>query len=149
LQVNKQICKNNSNQFFLTLFLGILDIRSGILNYCNAGHSQSILIPGNGKVRDLNDQHGLPLGLYPDKEYKDSSITISKGDALILYTDGITEHINEKGEFFGNEKLSSLFAHAKGKSPEETAIMIMQKVDQFGNGAQQHNDLSLMVLNYD
>jgi phosphoserine phosphatase RsbU/P len=147
-QVNKQLCKNNSNQFFLTLFLGILDIRKGVLNYCNAGHSPSFLIPGNGKPQELNDQHGLPLGLYPEKEYFDSEITIHKGDALILYTDGITERMNEKGEFFGIAELHSLIAYTRGKSPEETALLIMQKVDQFGSGVPQHNDLSLMVLNY-
>jgi phosphoserine phosphatase RsbU/P len=147
-QVNKQLCKNNSNQFFLTLFLGILDLSNGILNYCSAGHTPTILYSANGKMQELNNQHGLPLGLYPDKEYSDTSISIHKGDYLILYTDGVTEHINEAGEFFGAGSFYSLLKQLKDKSPEEIATMIMQSVDKFGSGAAQHNDLSLMVVKY-
>jgi sigma-B regulation protein RsbU (phosphoserine phosphatase) len=147
-QVNKQLCKNNSNQFFLTLFLGILDITNGILNYCSAGHTPTILYSANGKMQELNNQHGLPLGLYPDKEYTDTSISIYRGDYLILYTDGVTEHINEAGEFYGAGSFYSLLKQLKDKSPEEIATMIMQSVDRFGSGAAQHNDLSLMVVKY-
>jgi sigma-B regulation protein RsbU (phosphoserine phosphatase) len=147
-QVNKQLCKNNSNQFFLTLFLGILDISNGILNYCSAGHTPTILYSANGKIQELNNQHGLPLGLYPEKEYSDTSITINKGDYLVLYTDGVTEHINEAGEFFGAGSFYSLLKQLKDNSPEEISTMIMQSVDRFGSGAAQHNDLSLMVVKY-
>jgi phosphoserine phosphatase RsbU/P len=147
-QVNKQLCKNNSNQFFLTLFLGILDISTGILNYCSAGHTPTILYSASGKIQELNNQHGLPLGLYPGKEYSDTSITIYKGDYLVLYTDGVTEHINEAGEFYGAGSFYSLLKQLKDKSPEEIATMIMESVDRFGSGTAQHNDHSLMVVKY-
>ena len=147
-QVNKQLCKNNANQFFLTLFLGILDISDGILNYCSAGHTPSILYSANGTMQELDNQHGLPLGLYPEKEYSDTSIDINKGDYLILYTDGVTEHINEAGEFYGVHSFYSLLNQLKDKTPEEIATMIMKSVDRFGSGVTQHNDLSLMVVKF-
>ena len=148
-KVNKELCINNSNQFFLTLFLGILDIKKGILNYCNAGHAPTFWLSATGKVKELGDQHGLPPGLYPDRNYQDTTISISKGDTLILYTDGITEHINESGEFYGVNNFYKLFDQMKGMSPEDISGLIMNDVDNFGGQVSQHDDLSLMVLKYE
>jgi sigma-B regulation protein RsbU (phosphoserine phosphatase) len=96
----------------------------------------------------LNDQHGLPLGLYPEKEYLDSTIQIKKGESLILYTDGITDHINEAGEYFGNAQLLHLLRQIREKNPEILLKRIIDTVDQFGHGVSQDDDLSLMVVNY-
>jgi phosphoserine phosphatase RsbU/P len=130
------------------LFMGILDIQKGVLNFCNAGHSPTFLLSGSGNVKELNDQHGLPLGLYPQRDYKDSTVSIHKGDTLVLYTDGITEHVNESGEFFGVDGFFKLFNQIKNNSPEEIARLIMDDVDKFGGDVSQSDDLTLMVLSY-
>jgi len=148
IQVNKQLCQNNSNQFFLTLFLGILDIEKEVLNYCNAGHTPTFLQTSSGNVKELGDPHGIPLGLYPDRNYKDSVISISKGDTIILYTDGVTDHMNGKGEFFGVDSFYKLFNQMKDLSPEEAAGLIKKSLADFGKGSIQHDDLSLMILKY-
>jgi len=145
-QVNKQLCKNNTNQFFLTLFLGILDISTGRLTFCNAGHSPALFSSGNGQVRELIDQHGVPLGLFPDKEYGETAVLFERGECLILYTDGITDHINKAGEFFGIHGFISLVRQIVDKSPEGLVNRIMESVDTFGNGVLQNDDLSLMVV---
>ncbi len=147
-KVNKQLCINNSNQFFLTLFLGIIDLQKMTMSYCNAGHTPAFLHPARGSMTELSGQHGLPLGLYPDRDYLDSSITLGHGDSVILYTDGITERINESGEFFGTDSLYSLFHQMKGLNPDEISALIMKSVDDFGGKATLNDDLSLMILKY-
>lgn len=145
-QVNKVLCKRNTSQFFLTLFIGILDTRQRILNYCNAGHTPTFLLSASGNVTELGDPHGLPLGLYPDRNYRDSIVHIRKDDTLILYTDGITEQMNEAGEFFGVDTFYSLFSQFRDKAPEEIASIIVHKVDDFAEGAARNDDLSLLVI---
>ncbi len=145
-QVNMLLCKNNSNQFFLSLFLGILDIKEKTLNYCNAGQTPSFFISHAGKVKELGDPHGLPLGLYPDRSYKDTYIHMGKGDTLIMYTDGVTEQLNEAGEFFGVDNFYLLFDAMKEKTPEEIAGIIIGAVNDFAGATAQIDDLSLLVL---
>ncbi len=146
--VNKALCRNNTNQFFLTMFLGIIDTRNGVLNYCNAGHVPTFLISPSGNVKELGDPHGLPLGLYAETIYKDSSVHLKHGDHLILYTDGITEQVSEKGEYFGVNNFYRLFDQFKDRSPEEIAGIIVQSVGDFAGNAAHTNDLSLLVIEY-
>jgi phosphoserine phosphatase RsbU/P len=145
-QVNKVLCKRNTSQFFLTLFIAILDTRQRILNYCNAGHTPTFLLSSGAKVTELGDPHGLPLGLYAERYYKDSTVHIKKDDTLILYTDGITEQMNEAGEFFGVDSFYNLFSQFKDKTPAEIASIIVQNVDDFAEGAARIDDLSLLVI---
>ncbi len=148
-QVNKQLGRNNTNQFFLTLFLGILHTETGNLNYCNAGHAPTFLVSSNGNVKELADPHGIPLGLVHDTSYKDSTVHLKQGDHLILYTDGITEQANENGEYFGVDGFYALFNYFKGHSPDEIAEMIVKKVGDFAGNTKHTNDLSLMVFGFE
>ncbi len=145
-QVNMLLCRNNSNQFFLSLFLGILDVEEKTLNYCNAGHTPSFFMSHAGKVKELGDPHGLPLGLYPERSYKDSVIHMGKGDTLILYTDGVTEQLSEDGDFFGVDNFYRLFDIMKDKTPDEIAEIIIGSVNNFAGATPQSDDLSILVL---
>jgi sigma-B regulation protein RsbU (phosphoserine phosphatase) len=147
-QVNKQLGRKNTNQFFLTLFLGILHTETGILNYCNAGHVPTFLVSSSGNVKELADPHGIPLGLNHDTSYKDSTVHMKQGDHLILYTDGITEQANEDGDYFGVDGFYALFNQFKSHSPDEIAEMIVKRVGDFAGNAKHTNDLSLMVIGF-
>lgn len=148
-EVNAMLCKNNDNQFFLTLFLGIIDLQKETLNYCNAGHSPSFLLSHNGNVKELGDPHGLPLGLYHDRIYKDNLVHMDKRDALILYTDGIIEQNNESGEQFGTDSFYRLFEKIRGKTPEEISGAIIKAVNDFAGATHQSDDLSLLVISHE
>ncbi len=147
-KINNELCRNNRNQFFLTLFLGILDCRMGILNYCNAGHIPSFIVSENGHITELGDPHGLPPGLYCERDYTDASIPVRKNDLLILHTDGVTDQSNEAGEFFGAARLRSLLAQLRDRTPEEASNIILRSVDDFSKGSTPTDDLSLMVMKY-
>lgn len=147
--VNKLLCKNNSNQFFLSLFLGILDLENDTLNYCNAGHTPSFLIPNAGNVKELGDPHGLPLGLYFDRGYKENVVKFSKGDILVMYTDGVTEQVNETGEFFGVDNFYRIFDKVKNHTTEEVAGVIIGEVNSFAGASSQSDDLCLLILKHE
>jgi phosphoserine phosphatase RsbU/P len=102
---NKDLFTTSGHQYFLTLFLGVLNVKKGELNYCNAAHTTSFILKSNGNITELNKFHGLPLGLYPDSNYSDTKIKLEKGDSIILYTDGVTELENAENEQFGKNRL--------------------------------------------
>ncbi len=109
-KANKELCTNNQHQFFLTLFLGVLNVKSGDLYYCNAAHTTTLILKQNGDITELNNSHGLPLGLYPEKDYNDSKATVENGDSIILYSDGVTELQDENKTQFGLERFKQILA---------------------------------------
>lgn len=146
--VNKELCNHNANQFFLTLFLGIINLKDGNLNYCNAGHTPSFLLHESGHIRELADPHGLPLGLYSERTYKDSHIQLVAGDKLVLYTDGVTELADSSGTYFGTERLRQVLHLARKQTPEEIASQIEAGLDSFRGEARPGDDISIVVLQY-
>jgi len=104
-KANKDLFTSSGHQYFLTLFMGVLNVKKGELNYCNAAHTTSFILRSDGNITELNKFHGLPLGLYPDSDYSDAKIKLEKGDTIILYTDGVTELENAENEQFGKNRL--------------------------------------------
>lgn len=98
-RANKELCDNNSECMFASAWVGILDLRSGIVTYSNAGHTSPILV-SNGRVITLNDVSGPLLGLFPKKEYKKHTVKLYEGDRILLYTDGVTEQpVSEEARY--------------------------------------------------
>lgn len=147
-EVNRELCYNNINQFFMTLFLGILNVKTRKLTYCNAGHVPTVIVHAD-KADVLKEIHGLPLGLYPDESYKESSIELRKGDSLILYTDGLLEQVDESGAIFGIERLKKTIEKFKDSSPEQMAKGLFNTVENYSVGNSERDDLCLMVMKYD
>jgi phosphoserine phosphatase RsbU/P len=147
--VNAEMCRNNSNQYFLTLFLGILNIEEGTFNYCNAGHSPAYHIRKNGKMEILTKTHGLPLGLFQERIYEESTIQLNPGDKLVLFTDGVTDQTNEAGEHFGEEHFRNIVKLNKNEKPEALAGNLMNHIEQFSGKITHQDDLSLLVFQYD
>lgn len=145
--VNKAMSKENLNQHFLTLFLGVLDIQTGILDYCNAAHNYPFLVR-KSTIIPLEQTHGLPIGLYANKPYKADSIVLSKNDLLILYTDGVTDCKNEQSEFYGIGRLTDFISGLGGLSPHELVDELMNDLMAFKGSAVQADDISLMVLRF-
>lgn len=148
-KVNKELCRNNSNQFFLTLFLGILNIEDGTLSYCNAGHTPPYLIRNKGKLEILSKSHGLPVGLYPERTYDESVVQLNPGDKLFLYTDGVTDQTNEAGQHFGEEYLRNIVRLNRNELPEDLAGRLLYNLDGFKGNSQHHDDVSILIFKYD
>jgi sigma-B regulation protein RsbU (phosphoserine phosphatase) len=147
-KASSELFTNNQHQFFLTLFVGVLNIKNGVLNYCNAAHTSTIILKENRQINQLNHTHGLPLGLYPDKDYSDKKIQVEKGDMLILYTDGITELLNEKKEQLGLDRFIKFVVETKSVSPKNLVLELEGKIKNFRGEAKQNDDITLFVIKY-
>lgn len=144
-QVNRELHRDNDMFMFVTLFLGIVDIRESTLMYATAGHLPPILVKENRQPVMLAQHHAAPLGVSEQPGYQSQSIEITEGDTLLLYTDGITEAENDYEEFFGEQRLITVMRQDYDKV-EEAARQILRSVKQFEGGREQTDDKTLVVL---
>ena len=145
---NIELSTSNHHQYFLTLFLGVLNLRTGILNYCNAAHDFPYILKPDGTITELNEAHGLPLGLYPDKEYKESQIKLEKGDTIILYTDGVTDLLNEQKIQFGSERLREKLQNMGDHPPAEIVVNIEKDLEDFRGDHPPGDDICFFAIKY-
>jgi len=147
-QVNNELSLQNSNQNFLTLFLGILDVTTGELSYCNAAHNYPFVVAKNHEVHLLDKTHGLPIGVYSSKSYNGDTGMLKAGDRLILYTDGVTDCRNEAGELFGADNLHKCITEMPDLSAKDSTQYILDCLKEFRGTADQSDDISLMIIDY-
>ncbi|MFC1617187.1 cache domain-containing protein [Candidatus Margulisiibacteriota bacterium] len=145
--VNKCLYADNEASMFVTFFLGLLNINTGELDFCNAGHNPSYIIRKGNKLKALDTVHGMPLGLY-DLDYDSGKITLEDNDKLVLYTDGVTEAHNAKNELFEEERLEKILTSAGDNTAEEITQKIYEKVAAFAEGVEQADDITILTVNY-
>ena len=147
-RVNKQVCTNNDAHMFVTVWLGILEISTGLLTTASAGHEYPI-ININGKYELLKDKHGFAIGVINIASYKNTEIRLKKGDSIFVYTDGVAEATDAKNELFGTERtVDALNALPEGVSQKEVLAGIRAAVDAFVKEAPQFDDLMMLGLKY-
>ena len=121
-KVNKLVCANNDAHMFVTVWLGILEISTGKLTSASAGHEYP-MININGKYEILKDKHGLAIGAAGISKYKNTEITLKKGDSIFVYTDGVAEATDANNELFGTDRtLEALNAYPHGSFAERGAV---------------------------
>ncbi len=141
-QLNNQLCENNPESMFLTLWLGIYNKTTKKLIYSNAGHNPP-LIKENEEFKYLNINPGVVLGLLEDTNYKLEEINLTK--ELILYTDGITDAINESKEMYGEKRLLNFF-NDEFKSDENPINALLGDIYNFTKNTEQYDDMTLVYL---
>ena len=147
-RVNKLVYANNKAHMFVTVWLGILEISTGKLTSASAGHEYP-MINVNGKYELLKDKHGLAIGAMPNSKYKDTEITLHKGDSIVVYTDGVAEATDANNELFGTDRtLEALNAIQAGVSQKEILAGVRSAVDAFVKEAPQFDDLTMLGLKY-
>lgn len=146
--VNNELYTNNQHQFFLTLFLGVLNVETGKLNYCNAAHTAPYILKENGELINLAQSHGLPLGLYSDKKYKEANVQLENGDSVIVYTDGVTELLDQSKLQYGKLRFERNLVSLAGLSPKESVLRIDRSLSQFVGDSTQSDDISILILKY-
>ena len=147
-RINELLSRNNETMMFVTYFLGILDLRSGEFRYTNAGHNPPCLRHSTGKAEFLNERHGPALGVVPEARYGSAGVQLNPGDSIVLYTDGVTEAASPTDELFGADTLLRLLATRSAASPAKLGEGILQAVDQFSGGAEQTDDITLLILQF-
>ena len=144
--LNRSGCRGNSRNMFVTLFIGVLDLPTGRLRYCNAGHDAPVLMTENGP-QWLDVKPNLPLGIVADFEYAAQECQLPPQATLLLYTDGVTEAMNEQHKQFGRERLSNCL-QAGAVTAKQVVDTVLQAVDEFVDGAEQSDDLTMLALRY-
>lgn len=146
--INASASARNENLMFVTLFIGSLDLSTGVLQYTNAGHNAPVVIT-DGKPSLLPVDANIPVGIIPDWIYSQQETTLSPGTALFLYTDGLTEATRSDGELFREERvLTQLASLDENRSAERLVADMTAEVDRFIGNAEQSDDLTMLVLKW-
>ena len=139
--------EGNDQNMFVTLFMGTLDLRTGHLAYCNAGHDAPILL--SDTIKPVAVTPNLPLGVVAGYAYSEQSAQLRPGDTLFLYTDGLTEAENGAHELFGRERMMNTLQSVGGKQVARTLVESMQEaVTAFVGAAPQSDDLTMFAIRY-
>ncbi len=145
---NNLLAKDNENSMFVTVFYGLLNLKSGEMRYSNAGHNPPYILRKNGDVQVIEPTHDKVLGIIEDCKFNTKSVTINPGDGLFLFTDGVTEAMDPEFKLYSEEKLESLLAEIKERSPEEIIDSVFKSVKDHANGAVQSDDITMLALKY-
>jgi sigma-B regulation protein RsbU (phosphoserine phosphatase) len=146
--VNDALSADNESCMFVTLYLGILNLRDGTLLTTNAGHNQPLLKRQNRQFEWLTAQDGPLVGPMPGIAFKESTIQLAPGDELFFYTDGVTEADNARRELFGNDRLKAILDQSGAVSVVERIGAVMNAVKTFAGDAAQADDITMLGLRY-
>ena len=150
-QMNNSLTgEGNEQNMFVTLFLGVLDLRTGTLRYCNAGHNEPVRLRAkNAKCASLSCMPNLPLGVLSGFEYKEQAVQMEVGETLFLYTDGLTEAENSAHELFGEQRMMQSIGQWSADMTAEQQIEAMRSaVTAFVGEAEQSDDLTMFTIRY-
>jgi len=143
-EISNYLDKNTPDNKYATLFLGVLDPTSGNLVYSNAGHNPPILLRAK-KIQRL-EVGGVPVGLFPESEYQESTVAIEPDDILLLYSDGITESINEAEEEFGDDRLIAVAQQYADSPVARLRDKIEEALSRFVGKAAPFDDMTLVIV---
>lgn len=144
-RANALLCRDNATSMFATVFYGVLDLRSGTLEYCNCGHNAPLIIDETGNIR-IMPATGLPLGLYVEGSATANAVQLTDQDLLVLFTDGVTEATNPSDEEFSEERLQQTLRGGRHLSARDVVGLIFREVDRFAQEAEQADDITCLVL---
>jgi sigma-B regulation protein RsbU (phosphoserine phosphatase) len=145
--LNNEICRDNESCMFVTLFCGILDVRSGQLDYSNAGHNLPYRLRADG-VEPLENIGRQALGIVEQTVYESGRITLAPGEALLVYSDGVTEAMDASQAFYSEQRLESFLAGHLDADPCRIAGNLVASVRSFAGKAPQSDDITVLALRY-
>jgi serine phosphatase RsbU (regulator of sigma subunit)/putative methionine-R-sulfoxide reductase with GAF domain len=146
--VNSLLYRNNESYMFVTAFAGILNLRTGEIEYSDGGHEPPFVIH-NGSVEMLNKRGGVALGVVADHPFSVGTIQLQPGDTLVLYTDGVNEAMNGRNQMFCRSTIAHTLADLSlDVSPEQLVGAVFERVSEFAAGAPQSDDITVMAIKY-
>jgi sigma-B regulation protein RsbU (phosphoserine phosphatase) len=144
-EINEYIYENSPSNKFLTLFYGTINPQTGELKYSNGGHNPPVLVRTTGEVLQL-DKGGLPVGMMKGMPYQEASVFFNPGDVLVIYSDGITESVNEKDEEFEEQRLIEVVKHNLNRSASGMRDRIDEALSRFVGTMAPVDDMTLMII---
>ena len=146
--VNKTLCEGNDAEMFVSVWIGIIDLNTGIMNCANAGHEYPVLMRAGGEYELLKDKHGLVLAAMDSLPLRDYELRMNPGDRLFVYTDGVPEAINEAKEQYGTDRLTAKLNTLRESTEEETLNAVLEDIRGFADGVEQFDDITMIGFTY-
>ena len=146
--VNEELSRDNPSSMFVTVFVAILDIGTGELTYTNAGHNPPHVKRRQGSLESLAQRHGPIIAAMPGMTYGEKTIQLQCGDILTLYTDGVTEAMDESSNLYSDDRLERLLREGEMSDADETVEAIMASIGDFTGEAEQSDDITILTLQY-
>jgi len=147
-RVNEELARNNDANMFVTLFCGVLHLPSGIFRWANGGHNLPFFLPLDDEPVFLPRTRGALVGAIADLEFAESELTLQAGEALFLYTDGVTEAMNSNQELFGNERTRASLADLRQRDCAGIVDGIAAGLARFVDGAEQSDDITMLIVRF-
>ena len=146
--LNPQICRGNDSNMFVTFFVGCLDLYTGHLRFANAGHDKPFLLTDQASL--LQAKSNLPLGVFPNTEFEEQTLSLSPGTSLFLYTDGLTEAKNADRKAFGRSRVQEYLDASipGGLSPMETVQSLSDAAHNLAGEAPQSDDIAMLPIRF-
>ncbi len=144
-KVNDIVAADNETSMFITVFLAYYDVETGRLTYSNAGHAPALKITAGRRVEELTTENSVALGAMPGVEYRPGETVLERNDKFVLYTDGVNEAVNRKGEFYGTRKFIDHFLRDNDLTAREECTAILKDVMDFQEDL-QHDDITITVF---
>ena len=145
---NAKLCEGNDAGMFVTAWLGILNTKTGQVQFANAGHNPPLVRHADGTYEYLKSRAGFVLAGMEGVRYRKNELTLAPGDAIYLYTDGVTEATNLKEELYGEERLQKVLDIYKDATPETICAEVKKDVDKFVGEAPQFDDITMLAIRY-
>jgi len=147
---NTEISRENPEQMFVTLVVIVMDLRTGELQYCNAGHEPPLLVRRSGETLTLDDGGGPPLCVIDDYQYEEAGVTLQPRDVLAIVSDGITEAMNRARALYGRARLKALLEQPSLRDADVTIVgnEVLAAVKQFEAGAEPSDDQTLLLVSW-
>ena len=146
--VNNQLCEGNDADFFVTVWLAVLEISTGKGIAANAGHEHPALRKAGGNYELLVYRHSMPIGIMKGISFKQHTFQMQPGDSFFVYTDGVAEATDKKKELYGTDRMLEVLNRDPDAQPEQILANVAQDIDRFVDGAEQFDDITMLCFRY-
>ena len=148
IRANYELCKENDQGMFCTIFYGILNTKTGEVRYSNGGHNPPYLVRADGSNEQLEGTEGIALGVMDGMDFGVNTFTLGKGEAIYLYTDGVNEAMDDGGNEYSYERLEEFLKRSKGQSTTDIVNGSLDDVKDFVKNAEQSDDITVLTVRY-
>lgn len=146
--VNEELSQGNEQATFVTVFLGILNVRTGEMRFTNAGHNPPLILRNDKNAEFLTGGKNMALGIDEEFSYRQDTLILKPGEGLFLYTDGVTEAFNSQGELFSAQRLRKDIVACQNNLSKDLVLKILKKVQSFSTDVPQSDDITILTIRY-
>jgi serine phosphatase RsbU (regulator of sigma subunit) len=147
-RANNTLCEGNDAEMFVTVWLGIIDLETGLMKCANAGHEYPVIMGAGRDFEVLRDKHGLALAAMEEMRFREYEVQMNPGDRLFVYTDGIPEAIDEQVEQYGMDRLVEVLNGVKDARMESILPVVRKNIADFAGNAEQFDDITMLGFTY-